>query len=108
MATGWTQTPNSGMGSSMLTVEMHFAVGAPTKLKSGQWQWTRDGRVNSGVLAERSVMFLGGQDGPPSVGGRFDLLDLAGTAAYRINIPTTQLKMRLPFKRNGIEPEKLV
>jgi hypothetical protein len=82
-------------GSSTLTVEMRFAIGTPTKLESGRWQWTRDGRLLSGTVAERSVMFLGGQDGPPSIGGRFDLRDAAGAAAYRITIPTTELKQKL-------------
>ena len=84
-----------GDGSSTLTVNMRFAIGAPTKLESGRWQWTRDGRTISGTVAERSVMFLGGQDGPPSIGGRFDLHDAAGNAAYRITIPTTVLKQKL-------------
>ena len=82
-------------GSSTLTVTMHFAIGSPTKLDSGQWQWIRNGVPASGSVAERSVMFLGGQDGPPSLGGRFDLLDLAGMAAYRITIPTSELKIKL-------------
>ena len=69
-----------GDGSSTLTVEMRFAIGAPTKLESGRWQWSRDGQVTKGTVTERSVMFLGGQDGPPSIGGRFDLRDAAGTA----------------------------
>ena len=85
-----------GDGSSTLTVDMRFAIGAPTKLESGRWQWTRDGRLMNGTVTERSVMFLGGQDGPPSVGGRFDLHDASGTAAYRITIPTTELKQKLP------------
>ncbi|MGD1097226.1 MAG: hypothetical protein ABSB35_35225 [Bryobacteraceae bacterium] len=80
-------------GSSTLTVSMRFVVGAPTRLASGQWQWTRDGHVTGGAMVERSVMFLGGQDGPPSIGGRFDLLDATGKGEYRINIPTTQLKL---------------
>ena len=84
-----------GDGSSNLTVEMRFLIGAPTKLESGHWQWTRDGRLLNGTVAERSVMFLGGQDGPPSLGGRFDLHDSAGAAAYRITIPTTELKTKL-------------
>ena len=41
-------------------------------------------------------MFLGGQDGPPSIGGRFDLLDPKGAATYRITIPTTELREKLP------------
>ena len=89
-----------GDGSSTLTVDMRFAIGAPTKLESGRWQWTRDGRLMNGTVTERSVMFLGGQDGPPSIGGRFDLLDPSGVAKYRITIPTTQLKIKLPLERH--------
>ena len=84
-----------GDSSSTLTVDMRFVIGAPTKLESGRWQWTRDGRLMNGTVAERSVMFLGGQDGPPSIGGRFDLLDPTGAALYRITIPTTELKTKL-------------
>ncbi len=91
-----------GDGSSILTVAMRFDVGSPTKLRSGQWQWTRAGRAMSGTVAERSVMFLGGQSGPPSIGGRFDLLDPAGAAQYRITIPTTELQLRLPVGAGGI------
>jgi hypothetical protein len=43
-------------------------------------------------------MFLGGQDGPPSIGGRFDLRDDAGAAMYRISIPTTELRQKLQRK----------
>jgi hypothetical protein len=82
-------------GSSTLTVEMGFTIGAPTKLKSGRWRRPRDGRLTSGTVAERSVIFLGGQDGPPSIGGRFDLLDPTGVAEYRITIPTTELRVKL-------------
>jgi len=85
-----------GDGSATIAVELRFDIGSPTKLNSGRWQWTRDGRFTNGTVAERSVMFLGGQDGPPSIGGRFDLLDSSGVAEYRVTIPTTELKMKLP------------
>ena len=85
-----------GDGSSTLTVDMRFAIGAPTRLESGRWQWAGDGRLLNGTVMERSVMFLGGQDGPPSIGGRFDLRDLSGAAVYRITIPTTELRQKLP------------
>ena len=80
-------------GASNLVVDLHFAVGAPTKLTAGQWRWTAE---RSGTVAERSVMFLGGQSGPPSLGGRYDLLDAKGVAAYRITIATTVLSHKLP------------
>jgi len=86
-----------GNGSSTLTVQMRFTIGAPTKLKSGQWQATgNELQPPTGSVAERSVMFLGGQDGPPSIGGRFDLLDDSGAPRFRITIPTTELKVKLP------------
>jgi hypothetical protein len=85
-----------GDESTTLAVTLRFAIGSPTKLSSGRWQWPRDGRILTGTVAERSVMFLGGQSGPPSIGGRFDLLDSAGAAQYRITIPTTELQLRMP------------
>lgn len=78
--------------SSILMLEMHFAVGSPTKLESGTWRWSHGGEQQSGSVSARSVTFLGGQDGPPSIGGAFDLLGADGTAHYRVNIPVTQLK----------------
>jgi hypothetical protein len=86
-------------GSSTLTIELHLAIGSPTTLKMGSWRWRRDGQTLGGALAERSVMFLGGQNGPPSVGGSFDLLGPEGVAEYRVAIPTTQLEARLPIAR---------
>jgi hypothetical protein len=89
-------------GSSKITVKMSFTIGAPTKLKSGFWQQFKNGSLMSGTVTERSVMFLGGQDGPPSIGGRFDLLDPVGVAKYRITIPTTELKIKLPLEKDWI------
>ena len=81
--------------SSILTVQMHFAVGSPTKLESGTWRWSRNGRDLNGPVSARSVTFLGGQDGPPSIGGAFDLTaDAPSPAIYRLNIPLTELRER--------------
>jgi hypothetical protein len=80
--------------SSILTVELHFAIGSPTTLESGAWRWSRAGLILSGAAASRSITFLGGQDGPPSIGGTFDLLGPDGVARYRVSIPVTQLKTR--------------
>ena len=80
--------------SSILAVEMHFAIGSPTTLESGTWRWPHNGQLLTGTVAARSITFLGGQDGPPSIGGSFDLLGPDGAARYRINIPITQLKTR--------------
>jgi hypothetical protein len=85
-----------GDGSSTLTVRLRLAIGAPTKLETGRWELAQNDVLVRGTVAERSVMFLGGQDGPPSFGGRFDLLDPHGAARYRITIPTSELKTKLP------------
>ena len=76
--------------SSILTLDLHFAVGSPTTLQSGDWRWSRPGRLQNGTVTARSVTFLGGQDGPPSIGGTFDLVG-AGDAIYRVTIPLTVL-----------------
>jgi hypothetical protein len=81
--------------SSILTVQMHFVVGSPTKLESGTWRWSRNGRDLNGPVSARSVTFLGGQDGPPSIGGTFDLVvDAPISAIYRLTIPLTELRER--------------
>jgi hypothetical protein len=76
--------------SSILTLDLHFAIGSPTTLQSGSWTWSQPGRLLNGRLAARSVQFLGGQDGPPSIGGVFDLLG-GSDPAYRVNLPLTVL-----------------
>jgi len=81
--------------SSIMSVQMHFIVGSPTRLDSGMWQWSHSGRNLAGPVAARSVTFLGGQDGPPSIGGAFDLLaDAPNPAVYRLTIPLTVLRER--------------
>jgi hypothetical protein len=77
--------------SSMLALDLRFGIGSPTVLQSGTWQWTRSGQLLQGGVAARSVTFLGGQDGPPSVGGSFDLMDASGAAQYRVTMPVTEL-----------------
>jgi|SRR5271163_1044533 len=80
--------------SSTLSVNMRFAVGAPTKLETGTWNWTRPQTtlMDTGQIAARSVTFLGGQDGPPSIGGSFELLSPEGTPRYRLRLPVTEVK----------------
>lgn len=78
--------------SSILTIEMRFRIGSPTTLSAGTWQWTRNNRRTEGTLTARSVTFLGGQSGAPSIGGTFDLTGLDGSARYRVTIPPTELR----------------
>ena len=89
--------------SGILTLDMRFTIGSPMTLESGTWRWARSTGLMSGAVAARSIAFLGGQDGPPSFGGRFDLLGPDGAARYRVSIPTTELKIRLGSQPNSIE-----
>lgn len=81
--------------SSILTIELHYAVGSPVRLSSGTWNWNRDNRLRTGAVAAKSIDFLGGQSGPPSIGGDYELLDENGKAVYEVHIPVTELKTRL-------------
>jgi hypothetical protein len=76
--------------SSILTLDLHLAIGSPTTLQSGTWRWSRPGGLLNGKVSARSVTFLGGQDGPPSIGGTFDLAGAHGLR-YRVTIPLTVL-----------------
>jgi hypothetical protein len=76
--------------SSFLTLDLHFAIGSPTTLQSGTWRWSLPGDLREGTVSARSVTFLGGQDGAPSVGGTFDLTG-AGGYAFRVTLPLTTL-----------------
>jgi hypothetical protein len=74
-----------------IQADLHFTVGVPTSLKSGTWT----GLGSGGGVKERSVTFLGGQSGPPSIGGRFDFLAPDGSPRYRVTIPLQELKDKL-------------
>ena len=76
--------------SSILTLDLYFAIGSPTTLQAGSWKWSRPGRLLNGTVSARSVTFLGGQDGPPSIGGTFDLSGADGSM-YRVALPLTAL-----------------
>lgn len=76
--------------SSVLSVDLHFTIGSPTKLASGTWRWPQPQDLVKGTVSARSVTFLGGQDGPPSIGGTFDL-NAPSYPTYRLTLPLTVL-----------------
>ncbi len=85
------QAEFGGEMGQRIRISLRFTVGIPTSLKSGTWT----GLGNSGAVKERSVTFLGGQSGPPSIGGRFDLIAPDGGPQYRVTIPLQELKDKL-------------
>ena len=77
-----------GDGARTLSVQLHFTVNPQARLQSGTWT----GLDSSGSVEERSTTFLGGQSGPPSLGGRYDLTGPDNRALYRVTIPLQTLK----------------
>lgn len=77
-----------GDGARSLNVELRFLVTPPARLEVGSWS----GLGGQGSVRERALTFLGGQSGPPSIGGRFDLLGADHQPVYRIYIPTQPLQ----------------
>lgn len=77
--------------SQTLQVNLQFNVTPPARLSSGTWT----GLDAQGTIRQLAVTFLGGQNGPPSIGGRFELTSSDGRPLYRVAIPVQQL--RVPF-----------
>lgn len=77
-----------GDGSQRLMVDLRFRLTPQPKLERGTWA----GPGGEGRTEERSVTFLGGQSGPPSIGGRFELIGPDEKPMYRINIPLQPLQ----------------
>ncbi len=84
----------------LLTVNMRFAIGAPTTLVSGTWVGVHpEGKQETGTIMARSVSFSTGPRGLPSMGGRFELVDATGARKYRVAIPLLELWDRLDAKK---------
>jgi hypothetical protein len=77
--------------SGTLTMRMKFQIGVPIRLETGDYVWQRTGapQIQGSVRAE-TVIFQGGQDGPPSLGGSFQLIanDLP---LYDVRVPSTPM-----------------
>ncbi|MDZ4803038.1 MAG: hypothetical protein SGI92_33175 [Bryobacteraceae bacterium] len=80
-----------GDASKSLSVHLSFNVTPPAKLITGKWT----SLSGEGSVRQRAVTFLGGQSGPPSIGGNFELSGADGKPLYRVNIPLQQLKQPL-------------
>lgn len=74
-----------------LQLILQFNVTPPARLATGTWM----GLEGQGTVRQRAVTFLGGQNGPPSIGGRFELIGSDGRALYRVTIPVQPLRNAL-------------
>jgi hypothetical protein len=79
--------------SGTLTMRMKFKIGVPIKMEEGQYVWQRAGAPQiQGVVRAEAVTFLGGQDGPPSLGGTFHLIaNDSSLSLYEVKVPTTPM-----------------
>ncbi len=80
-----------GGADGELALTLRFRTGVPTQLESGTYVWTRSGNKQQGRVSARSVEFLGGQSGRPSLGGVYELIPEQGEPAYRVRWPATEL-----------------
>lgn len=89
-------------GQRTFLLDMQFAIDTSARLQSGRWQWVAAGTtLDAGTVEAKSVMFFGGQNDSPSVGGTYDLLDPKGTPAFRVTIPVSLLADRAPRLPQG-------
>lgn len=77
--------------SSMLTLDLRFRIGVPTRLDEGSYLWQQTDTVLRGPVEQVSATFLGGQSGRASIGGTFDLLSPDGKRLFKVRIPVRQV-----------------
>ncbi len=77
--------------SSMLTMDLRFRIGVPTRLEEGGYAWQQADTVLRGPVRQISATFLGGQSGRPSIGGTFELLSPEGVRLYAVRIPVREV-----------------
>jgi hypothetical protein len=88
-----------GDNAGTLTMQMKFQIGVPVRLEVGQYIWQRkDAPQITGRIKAGSVIFQGGQDGPPALGGTFELIanDLP---LYEVRLPATHVD---PIGKNSV------
>jgi hypothetical protein len=74
-----------------LTLQMKFQIGVPTKLEAGNYVWQKkDSPQIQGGIRATSVLFQGGQDGGPSLGGAFELI-ANDVPLYEVRMPSTHV-----------------
>ena len=77
--------------SSMLTMDLRFRIGVPTRLEEGSYLWQQADTVLRGPVKQVSATFLGGQSGRPSIGGTFELISPEGERLYEVRIPVREV-----------------
>ena len=78
-------------GADFLTMDITLQLVPPPEFRAGIYQATIGGKTSAGRVECTSLMYLGGQAAPPSVGGVFILKDEQNRPLYRVRIPATTL-----------------
>ncbi|MCL5743503.1 MAG: hypothetical protein M1541_06195 [Acidobacteria bacterium] len=76
--------------SSLLRMDLRFRIGVPTRLEDGKYRWNQGSQATQGNVTAKSVTFLGGQSGRPSIGGVFELQS-SDVSLYEIRLPAHEL-----------------
>ena len=74
-----------------LTMLMKFQIGVPPRLEAGTYVWHRkDAPEISGNVKAEAITFQGNQNGPPSIGGTFQLVSKEeNIPLYEVKVPAT-------------------
>jgi len=73
------------------TMNVVLFLRPPAEFRSGTFDASIGGKMNSGVVECPSLTFQGGQTALPTVGGVFILKNEQGQPLYRVRIPPTTL-----------------
>jgi hypothetical protein len=72
-----------------LTMQMKFQIAVPPRLETGTYLWQRkDAPQIRGNIKAESVTFQGNQNGPPAIGGTFQLVS-DDVDLYQVKVPAT-------------------
>jgi hypothetical protein len=77
-----------------LTMQMRFKIGVPPKLESGTYVWQQPGAPQTqGTVKADAVIFQGGQNEGPTVGGTFELVAANDVSLYQVKLPATHVDL---------------
>lgn len=75
----------------ILTMQMRFQIAAVPRLETGSYVWQRkDAPEIKGSVKADAITFQGNQDGPPSIGGTFQLVS-DDVDLYQVKVPATPM-----------------
>ena len=80
-----------GAGDAVLEMELVVVVDPRPSLDTGSWFYRGPTGQAEGTVAPKSLKFLGGQGGAPSVGGTFILND-GGKPRFKVVLPPTPVR----------------